>query len=71
MPINIVAIAYSTLSFFWSFWPNTVLTTDVAQNFNWAPVMFLATLMAAVTTYVVKGRKVYMSPADFVQGRLD
>lgn len=49
------------------FWPNAQPVT--VDNFNWAPVMFVAVVVMALITYFVQGRKVYTGPVVIVEGR--
>ena len=49
------------------FWPNAQPVT--VDNFNWAPVMFVAVVMGALITYYFQGRRVYTGPVAIVQGR--
>ncbi|KAG9802776.1 hypothetical protein KCU77_g23541, partial [Aureobasidium melanogenum] len=49
------------------FWPNAQPVT--IDNFNWAPVMFVAVVVGALITYFVQGRRVYNGPVVIVQGR--
>lgn len=66
IPINVCALAYSTLAFFWCFWPNG--TPVDLQSFNWSLVMFLGLTVIAVGYYFVKGRHVYEGPVVLVKG---
>ncbi|GAB7356353.1 hypothetical protein MBLNU459_g7142t1 [Dothideomycetes sp. NU459] len=67
--INGVAIVYTWQIFFWCFWPNATPVT--LKTFNWAPVVFMVTLVASLITYHIKGHKVYVGPAASVEGRRD
>jgi len=49
------------------FWPNAQPVT--IDNFNWAPVMFVAVVVVALITYFVQGHKVYSGPVVIVEGR--
>jgi choline transport protein len=51
------------------FWPNSQPVT--IDNFNWAPVMFMAVVIGSLITYFFKGRKVYFGPVAIVQDRVD
>ncbi|KAK4990847.1 hypothetical protein LTR50_002214 [Elasticomyces elasticus] len=64
--INTGAVAYASLVFFWSFWPNG--TPVDATSFNWAPVMFVVVLVLSLTIFMVKGRRVYSGPVKIVEG---
>jgi amino acid transporter len=58
--VNIIALAYTLFSFFWSFWPANVEVT--AGNFNWSAVLFSSVFMMSLIMYFVQGRKVYKGP---------
>jgi choline transport protein len=58
---------YSSLTDDTGFWPNAQPVT--VDNFNWAPVMFIAVVVVALITYFVQGRKVYSGPVVIVEGR--
>ncbi|KAK4981589.1 hypothetical protein LTR66_009861 [Elasticomyces elasticus] len=64
--INTGAVAYASLVFFWSFWPNG--TPVDATSFNWAPVMFVVVLVLSLTIFMAKGRRVYSGPVKIVEG---
>ncbi|THZ18855.1 GABA permease-like protein [Aureobasidium pullulans] len=65
--INIVGLLFAWEVFFWCFWPNAQPVT--VDNFNWAPVMFVAVVVGALITYYFQGRRVYTGPVAIVQGR--
>ena len=64
--MNAGGLAYSTFCFFWCFWPNA--TPAPAADFNWAVLMFLATVLIAAVDWVVRARKVYKGPVVLVEG---
>lgn len=67
IPINALAVIYAMWSFFWSFWPQRYPVT--AGGFNWASVIFVATLFIALIYYICIGHKQYTGPVDLVNGR--
>ncbi|RDW80954.1 hypothetical protein BP5796_05652 [Coleophoma crateriformis] len=60
--VNIVGLSWSTFAFFWCFWPNTSSVTT--QTFNWGVLMFLITLTASLTDYMVRARKSFAGPVS-------
>lgn len=67
IPVNVFGIAYALFAFFWCFWPN--VTPVQLGTFNWAVVLFVAVVISCVVAYFVKGRKVYVGPVVYVEGR--
>ena len=65
LPINIIATFYAAFASFWTFWPN--VTPVTADNFNWAPVIFIAVVLIAMINYFVKGRHEYDGPVALVK----
>ncbi|KAF2762991.1 amino acid transporter [Pseudovirgaria hyperparasitica] len=65
VPINAIAVAYSTVAFFWCFWPPQ--TPVDKETFNWAVVMFLAVALLSTVDYVRRARKVYKGPVVLVE----
>ncbi|KAG9712135.1 GABA permease-like protein, partial [Aureobasidium melanogenum] len=65
--VNLLGLLFAWEAFFWCFWPNAQPVT--VDNFNWAPVMFVAVVVGALITYFVQGRRVYNGPVVIVQGR--
>jgi amino acid transporter len=63
--VNLIGIVYVTFIFFWSFWPQEVPVT--AENFNWAVVLFMGTLIISLIMYVVQGRFVYKGPVTIIK----
>ena len=62
--INDIGLAFLVLSFVLSFFPLTPMVGDPAWavDFNWAIVMFTATLILAFAYYMVGGRHTYVPP---------
>lgn len=58
--INGVAIAWSALVMFFSFWPSSVPVDGVSMN--WSCVLWSAVVMFAGVFWVVHGRRVYKGP---------
>lgn len=67
IPVNASAVLFSLWSFFWSFWPE--VTPITMSNFNWAPVIFVVTLLMAFVYYVYDARNHYHGPVTLVEGR--
>jgi choline transport protein len=67
LPINIIALIYAVWAFFWSFWPNA--HDIIADNFNYACVLFVGLMTISAVLYLVHARKVYDGPVATVEGR--
>lgn len=67
IPINIFAIAYSTLALALSCFPVSVPVD--ASSANWAPAILGAVIVIAVISFALQGRKMYHGPVVFVEGR--
>lgn len=67
IPINAAAVAYALWCFFWAFWPT--YNPVKADTFNWASVLFGATLIGATVHYFVTARKRYVGPVALIEGR--
>ncbi|EGX90158.1 amino acid permease 2 [Cordyceps militaris CM01] len=67
LSINLAAVIFSLWGFFWAFWPETYPVT--AEGFNWASIIFVATLVLAMIYYVAGGRAKYHGPVVLVEGR--
>ena len=65
LPINVLAMCYSTFACFWTFWPNST-PVDV-ESFNWAPVIFMAVMIFAMIAYVLQGRHQFDGPVALVK----
>ena len=63
--VNDVALAFLTLSFVLSFFPESPLPG--AEGMNWAIVIFAFVLVAAGTNYWMGARKVYVAPVSLVK----
>lgn len=60
VPVTILAMAYTILGLFWSFWPYTPAVS--AQNMNYSVLLFGGTLVFAMVFWILWGRKVYKGP---------
>lgn len=67
LPINAFAFLYSGFVMIFCAFPNTVPVT--ASTANWAPLLWVSVVGLAAAVYLVHGRKAYMPPVDFVEGR--
>lgn len=67
--INDITLAFLTLCFVFSFFPETPLNGDStwAADMNWAIVMFAATCLLAMVYYFAGGRRVYVPPVKLVK----
>jgi amino acid transporter len=59
-PINILAIIYTVISIFFSFWPTSPEVT--ASTMNWSIAVFGGSLIFSFVFWVIHGRKVYKGP---------
>jgi len=66
VPINIVAILYTILGIFFSFWPPSPEVT--AQTMNWSVAVYGGVLILSVVFWFAHGKKVYTGPIVEVQG---
>ena len=73
IPINATAVAYSMWAFFWSFWPQYSLagvkTLPALSDFNWASVIFVTVLIAAMVYFAFRAKDRYVGPVTEVEGR--
>ena len=66
VPITIVAMLYSVLGIFFSFWP--AFTHVNATNMNYSSLIFGGVLMFSLVFWVVYGRKIYTGPIMETEG---
>lgn len=59
-PVTVVAIAYSILGFFFSFWPPTSVVD--AGTMNWSVAVFGGVVIFSLVFWGLHGRKVYKGP---------
>ena len=64
MPVNIIAIVYSTYLVIFIAFPTEVPVS--LATFNWAPVMFGGVVVLALAYYLIHARKVYDGPVVYV-----
>jgi choline transport protein len=67
LPVNCIALVYAVWAFFWSFWPNAYHI--VAENFNYACVLFVGLMGLSCALYLIHAKKVYEGPVSTVEGR--
>lgn len=67
IPVNITGVCYALWAFFWAFWPT--YNPVIPETFNWASVLFTATLIGAGVHFVFVARRNYFGPVAHVQGR--
>ncbi|MCJ1318976.1 hypothetical protein MMC15_004308 [Xylographa vitiligo] len=64
--VNVLAILYSVIGIFFSFWPPTMTVT--AQTMNWSVAVFGGVIVFAMIFWFVHGRKVYTGPIVEIDG---
>ncbi|KAK2871600.1 hypothetical protein FQN49_003016 [Arthroderma sp. PD_2] len=67
IPINVAAVCYAFWAFFWTFWPIGYVITP--STLNWAPVLFVATLIISGIHFIFVARKKYFGPVTHIEGR--
>lgn len=65
LPINLVALAYLFIAVVFVFFPATPNPTPAEMN--WASLMFGSVLIIAFVWYLVKARKEYDGPVEYVR----
>ena len=60
VPVIILAMAYSILGIFFSFWPSTKEVT--AKTMNWSVAVFGGAILFSLAFWAVHGRKAYTGP---------
>lgn len=64
---NVVAVAFMTVVWVFSFWPTSLpVTTD---SMNWSSVTFVGVIMVALMYYYTRGRRDYVGPVSEIGGR--
>jgi amino acid transporter len=63
--INGGGLIYSTFVFFWCFWP--INTPTALETFNWSSLMFTTIVIISGATYLLVGRRNYVSPVALVR----
>ena len=64
-PINVAALIFLSIAYFFSFWP--LFTPTTAKTFNWSVVIYGAVLLFAIVYYAVVGRHEYDGPVVLVK----
>lgn len=67
LPINIISMCFMILVFVVAFFPPIPLPKLDAQTMNWAPVVFVASVIWSLAYYFIWGRHVYEGPVAFVK----
>ncbi|KAF3480908.1 uncharacterized protein GIQ15_06255 [Arthroderma uncinatum] len=67
IPINVAAVCYAFWAFFWAFWPIGYSITPT--TFNWAAVIFTATLIISGAHFIFVARNKYFGPVTHIEGR--
>ena len=60
LPINVLAITWTIIGLFFSFWPADAHVTP--DNMNWSILVFGATLLLSTVFWFLHGKKVYTGP---------
>ena len=60
VPLTIIALAFSVVGWFFSFWPPTAAVT--VTTFNWSLVVYLCTIVLAMVWWAVYARRIYTGP---------
>ncbi|KAF7882162.1 hypothetical protein EAF00_011678 [Botryotinia globosa] len=60
VPITVVAIIYTIIALFFSFWP--AFSTMDAANMNWSCLIFGGAVIFSMIFWLLHGRKVYVGP---------
>jgi choline transport protein len=60
VPITLLALFYSFIGWFFSFWPPTAIVT--AKTFNWSLVVYFGVMALSMTYYGVRARHTYTGP---------
>ncbi|KAG6988546.1 PAN2-PAN3 deadenylation complex subunit PAN3 [Physcia stellaris] len=64
-PLNVAAVLFLSVAYFFSFWP--LFTPTTATTFNWSVVIYVAVVVFAAGYYLGKGRFVYVGPVALVK----
>lgn len=67
VPITVVAIIYTVIALFFSFWP--AFSTVDAANMNWSCLIFGGAVIFSMIFWLVHGRKVYVGPIWEFEGQ--
>lgn len=60
VPITVLALIFTAIGIFFSFWPANVTVT--AQTMNWSVTVYGGVLILSLVFWVIHGRKVYKGP---------
>ena len=60
VPITLIAIAYSIVGWFFSFWPPTATVT--VKTMNWSVTVYVGVLAASMIYWLIHARHVYTGP---------
>lgn len=67
LPINLLAVVYSTFIVVMSCFPSEAAPAPV--DANWAPVIWVAVILLSLVAYVCHGRKHFTPPVMFIEGK--
>jgi choline transport protein len=60
LPINVLAITWTIIGLFFSFWPADAKVTP--DNMNWSVLVFGMTLLLSTAFWVLHSKKIYTGP---------
>lgn len=60
VPITLLALLYSFIGWFFSFWPPTAMVT--VETFNWSLVVYFGVMLMAMLYYGARARHTYTGP---------
>lgn len=67
LPINLLAVAYSTFIVVMSCFPSG--SSPAPADANWAPAIWAAVILLSVVAYVFHGRRHFTPPVIFIEGK--
>lgn len=59
------AVMYLSLVFIFSFFPASAVVDD--ETMNWSSLMYGATLIFSIVWFLVRGRKEYAGPVEYIR----
>lgn len=61
-PITIIALLYSFIGWFFSFWPPVAGARLGVETFNWSMVVYFSVVIIAVLYWIIQARYTYIGP---------
>ena len=62
VPVTVIALFYSFIGWFFSFWPPVAGPALNKETFNWSMVVYFSVLFIAMVHWVVRARHIYTGP---------